>query len=110
MPGKRLPIGPFLPPIALAVLSLAGALAAMARAPLTGPVAMVFPPWWSAAQTIRAAASAGPVIRLGAVNFVAIVAPANAQERALLHHAGAWFLLDPIVVTGCLPASAQPNS
>ena len=97
--------GPYLPPVALGLLTLLGALAASARAPASGPVALVFPPWWSAAQTVMAASASGAVIRLGSLPFVAIVAPANAGERARLHHAGALLLLDPIMVTGCLPAA-----
>jgi hypothetical protein len=101
------PAGPYLPAIALSLLTLIGALAASARPPATGPVAAVFPPWWSAARTVAAASASGPVIRLGSLPFVVIVAPANARDRALLHHAGALLLIDPIMVSGCLRASAQ---
>jgi len=85
--------------ILLASLSPLGvALAATLAPPRTGPVAALFPPWWSARQSIAAAGSAGAVIRLGAFPCIVIVL---AMDRTLLRSHGAWLLLDPSAVGGC---------
>src|SRR5271155_3866907 len=68
--------------------------------PADGPVAAVFPPWWSDVHAIASASLAGAVMRLGAAPFVVIVA---AGDRVSLRRHGAWLLLDPRAAGGCAP-------
>ena len=94
---------PSLPITLLAAATLAPlavALAATLAPAPNGPVAAVFPPWWKAGQAIAQAWAAGPVIREGAAPFIIVVA---AADRARLRSLGAWLLLDPGAVGGCLP-------
>jgi len=58
----------------LAILASLAPAAAISAAP-TDPsrVAMVFPPWWSAARAFEAAASEGEILGEGGVPFVVIV-------------------------------------
>lgn len=88
----------------IALLPLGVAAAAVTAPPAQGPVAGVFPPWWSGARAVVAAGAAGPVVRFGSVPFIVIVA---AADRARLRAAGAWLLLDPRVVGGCGGARAS---
>lgn len=97
-------------PILLGTLGVAASLfAAMAvdaqpRTP--GRVAAVFPPWWSPAQAVGAAASAGDVAGVGAVPFIVVMRgpPATLAQRA--RSAGALLLLDPALAGACArPAS-----
>jgi hypothetical protein len=88
-------------PLALGLVSLGVVCGAAARAPAQGTVAMLFPPWWTQARSYAAASAVAPVVRLGGMNFVMIVAPADDRRRAGLYRAGAWLLLDPIVLSGC---------
>ncbi len=98
----RAPSLSFIVPAALGILSLGAVCGLAARAPAQGPVAMLFPPWWTQAQSYAAASAVGPVVRLGGVSFVMIVSPASDRRRADLYRAGAWLALNPIVVSGCL--------
>ncbi len=85
-------------PLVLGALSLWVALHA-AAAPTDGPVAALFPPWWGMSDTVLAASGAGQVVRAGALPFIAVVAQA---DRPALRRAGAWLLLDPLALAGCL--------
>jgi hypothetical protein len=80
------------------LVPLAVALASTLAPLPSGPVAAVFPPWWSATQAVASAASAGRVIRFGAFPFIVVVL---AADRAQLHAQGAWILLDPRALGGC---------
>jgi hypothetical protein len=91
----------------MAVLPLAVAAAALLAPPAQGAVAAVFPPWWDAAAAVTAAGAAGPVVRLGALPFVVVVA---AADRSVLRAAGAWLLLDPVALGGCAPAGIALSS
>ncbi len=89
----------------LAMLApLAAAVSALVAPAGSGPVAALFPPWWSERDSVEAAAAAGPVIRLGGVGFIVIVAQ---PDRRRLRQAGAWLLLDPIVAGLCSPSVPQ---
>jgi hypothetical protein len=98
-PGTRIACAFTLAAAAIAPLGVA-CLCALAPPP-AGPVAAVFPPWWSGARAFAAAAAAGPVARIGAFGFIVIAAPA---ERSRLRAAGAWLLLDPRAAGACSPA------
>ena len=87
--------------LTLALLPPVVAVASLFAAPADGPVAAVFPPWWSGADAVSAAWGAGPVVRFGAAPFIVIVA---AVDRAVLRRQGAWLLLDPRALGGCADA------
>jgi hypothetical protein len=79
-----------------------------------GRVAVIFPPWFSAGQSLGAIAAAnGRLIRFGNRGWVAIAAPDTAGKAfsGKLHSAGALALVNPILVGGCddssSPAVAQ---
>lgn len=84
---------------AFALLPLGAALATRAAPRGPGPVAAIFPPWWSAERSVVAAGTAGPVLRLGALPFVVVAA----ADHARLRQAGAWLLLDPFALAACGP-------
>lgn len=88
-------------PLILGVGSLAAALGVSLQPPRSGPVALLFPPWWSAPHAMRAAASAGSVVRFGAFPFIVVVAPDKGAFEQALRQAGAWFILNPQVLGGC---------
>jgi hypothetical protein len=85
----------------VAGLAAGGLLISVLGGPAGGPVAAVFPPWWSAARAVEAAGNGGTVLRLGPADFVVFVAPDEARGPERLRQAGAWLLLNPRGVTGC---------
>jgi hypothetical protein len=88
----------------LASLSPLGVALADTLAPQpAGPVAAVFPLWWSDMKAVAAAGAAGTVIRFGAFPFVVIV---MAADRRQLRWHGAWLLLDPRAFGGCSPSAS----
>jgi hypothetical protein len=101
-------------PVALAVLgvvaSLFAAVAVEAQPRTPGRVAAVFPPWWSAAQALGAAGSAGDVAGVGAVPFIVIVrgSPADLSQR--VRSAGALLLLDPALAGACARPAQNSSS
>ena len=66
------------------------------------PVAALFPPWWSAPRALAAASAGGMPVRFGAAGFVVIVMPDIPDAMQRLRQAGAWLLLDPKVLGGCV--------
>jgi len=67
-------------------------------------VAVVFPPWWNAEQTLSAAASAqAAFVRATAIPAVLVVRPDAEAGLTRLRDAGAWFAIDPRAVAACLP-------
>jgi hypothetical protein len=92
----------WLPCTALAAGSVLAALAMTLQPPESGPVAAVFPPWWSATQALVAAASAGTPIRFGATGFVVVILPDTQGAVGRLRQAGAWAVLDPLALGGCV--------
>jgi hypothetical protein len=65
--------------------------------------AAAFPPWWGLQRASIAAASAdSEIIRAGFVPTILVVRLAKADGRARLRAAGAWALIDPRAVGGCI--------
>ena len=64
-------------------------------------VAAVFPPWWSAAKVLAAAAEAGEVVDVGASPAVLIVRSQQPGLQGRLRAAGAILLLDPRGAGAC---------
>jgi hypothetical protein len=90
----------------LCLASLTGALALSMRPPETGPVALIFPPWWGGARAVAAAARSGAVIRFGARSFIVVVLPDSRGPHGRLRQSGAWLVLDPAQVGGCSDQSS----
>jgi hypothetical protein len=101
VPLRRMRVLPawLLPPL-LGAGSLLAALAVSLTPPASGPIAVLFPPWWSSARSVMAASAAGPVLRFGA-SFVVIVMPRVSHPFNVLRQQGAWALLDPLAFGGC---------
>jgi hypothetical protein len=96
-------------PGVLCALSLVAALALSLQPPASGPVALLFPPWWSAMRSVVAAASIGSIIRLGAVPFIVVVQPDRSGSRGRIGRSEAWLVLDPQALGGCglLPHASE---
>ena len=90
----------------LATLFIAVAAGAAPRDPAR--IAAVFPPWWTAAETASAAASAGQIAGVGAAPFILILRGESGRLEPGLRAAGAWLLLDPEAAGGCTPLNATP--
>jgi hypothetical protein len=69
--------------------------------PATGPLALIFPPWWGGTRAVVAAVRSGYVIRVGAQPFIVIVLPDSGAPGSRLRQSGAWLVLDPAGVGGC---------
>lgn len=102
-------------PVALGALgvflSLFAAVAVDAQPRTPGRVAAVFPPWWSPAQIIGAAGSAGDIAGAGGASFIVILRgdPSHLAQRA--RDAGALMLLDPALAGACArPVTSEPSS
>ncbi|WP_421739005.1 hypothetical protein [Caulobacter sp.] len=95
--------------LATAGAILAGLLAAVSvNAQPRDPsrVAAVFPPWWSVAQSVSAAGSAGRIAAVGGAPFIVILRgdPIDLAQRA--RSAGALLVLDPDLAGVCAPKEA----
>jgi hypothetical protein len=72
--------------------------------------AAIFPPGWSEADVMRAAARADlSIIRIGATSNIAIVRLPTIPAARALRQAGALILLPPNVLGGCLLAKADQD-
>ncbi|MEF2554577.1 hypothetical protein VQ042_25360 [Aurantimonas sp. A2-1-M11] len=84
------------------LVALAGMVAAMPEPSFarSQSVAAFFPPWWSQARVIRAAASAGSLLDVGQWSSVAVFAFSDAGLIHRLRDAGAILLVDAATI-GC---------
>ena len=94
----------WMPCVALAVGSMLAAAASSLGPPPGSPIAALYPPWWSASRSLLAAAAGGMPVRFGATRFVVVVVPDTPDAARLLRQAGAWLLLDPKALGGCVAA------
>jgi hypothetical protein len=86
----------------LAVSWIAVATLSLQARPGAEIVAVAFPPWWDAQQTIVAAASAGAaIVRTTAVPSLLVVRPEGQDGVTRLRQAGAWLAMDPQAVAAC---------
>ena len=92
----------------LAGLFAAAAVNATPRDPAR--IAAVFPPWWSPAEIIAAAGSAGTISGAGGAGNILILRgdPADLAQRA--RSAGAILILDPDLAGVCAPRSTEPTT
>ena len=94
----------WVPCVTLAAGSMLAAGASSLAPPAEGPIAALYPPWWSATQSLLAAGAGGLPVRFGAAGFVVVIVPDTADAAERLHQAGAWLLLDPKLLGGCFAA------
>jgi hypothetical protein len=104
----------FAPAIALLVIS-AMAVVAITLSPSgdEGQYVVVAPPWYNRTKTlIMASSTGGDVVDVGYFANVAIVHSNNLRFVAALYHSGAWLVIDPMELRGCLgfKQRAAPNS
>ena len=91
----------WLPAAAIAAVSTA-VVPVLAGRPLSASTAAgVFPPWWSEAEIISAAARAGSIVGSGTLPFVIIVRVEDGDAAKRLSEQGALFSLDPNGATMC---------
>jgi len=97
--------------VSLSIMVTLGLAAAVSAAP-TDPsrVAAIFPPWWSQARSVAAAASAGDILGVGGAPFVVIVHgdPITLTRRA--QTAGALFVLASDPLGYCNPPAKVSRS
>lgn len=80
----------------------------LAARPLDASLAAgVFPPWWSQAEILTAAAGAGAILATGTLPFVVIVRSAGGDAAKRLSDQGALFSLDPNGAAMC--ARTEPR-
>lgn len=82
---------------------------AVSAPPRSGQAAVLFDPGLSRAQTLLQISTAGAeLVRFGpAPGLVVVDLPE--QGPAALRSAGAWLVLDPLLLGGCGPASQTPS-
>lgn len=99
-------------PLALSTLgvalSLFAAVAVDAQPRTPGRVAAVFPPWWSSAQIVGAAGSAGDIAGAGGASFIVILSGDPDDLSARARSAGALMLLDPALAGACARPAQAP--
>jgi hypothetical protein len=103
-------LGDFAPAIALLVVSV-GAIFMAAFSPSgdRGQYAVLAPPWYSRAQTLKLAVTAGgDVVDVGNLQNVVIVHSGSPRFVAALYHSGAWLVVDPLELRGCLGFKPTP--
>ena len=90
-------------PVALLLVSwLAVAALTLQVCPDTEVVAVAFPPWWTAEQAFRAAASAdAAIVRTSAIPSILVVRPHDLNGLARLRAAGVWLTIDPQAIAAC---------
>ncbi len=110
---------PFWSAILLLIASTATLSALEAEPRETSDVAAVFPPWLSSAAAFAGVAKAGgDVVRAGVLPTILVAHGDDPGFPARLHEAGAWLVLDPFALGGCLTGNAtfsgeaanEPNS
>ena len=69
-------------------------------------VAVVFAPWTDEATAMsRVGAAGGAVIRAGGADFISVAIPQSPDFADAIRAAGAWLLLDPQLVGGCMTST-----
>jgi hypothetical protein len=86
----------------MAALTLAVCAIDEARPSDAFGAAAVFPPWWSAQQSLAASTHAGPVTGLGALPFIVLLRASDPGLAARAHAAGALVLVDSARAGLCL--------
>ena len=90
--------------LAFSLFTLGAPLALMAGPKDMGEgVAIVFAPWTDEATAMsRVGAAGGAVVRAGGAGFISVAMPQSPEFAKDIRAAGAWLLLDPQIVGGCM--------
>jgi hypothetical protein len=98
------------PASVLLIASLGGVLvAALSPSGDRGQYAVVAPPWYNLTQAVGLVSSAGgDVVELGGFANVVIAHSENPQFVRALYRAGAWMVIDPLELKGCLGFAPAP--
>ena len=95
---------------ALASLYAAARIGLEPRDPARG-VGVIFAPWTGAdAAFVRAVEAGGRFVRFGGLPFIVVVEPDGADYLDRIKAAGALLIVDPLVITACLPSSTTVAS
>jgi hypothetical protein len=94
----------FAPAITLLIVSAVGILlSALSPSGGRGQYAVIAPPWYSFAQTAGLVATAGgDIVDFGAIADVVIAHSDSPGFVGALYRAGAWLVIDPVGLRGCL--------
>jgi hypothetical protein len=100
----------FVPATALLVVSAVGIFAAtLSPSADRGLYAVMAPPWYSVTQTVGLVSRAGgDLVDFGGLANVVIVHSANPRFVRALYRAGAWLVIDPVLLRGCLRVERDP--
>lgn len=93
-----------------ACATLVMAMSAAAAPTDAARVAAVFPPWWSSARVMEAAATAGDIAGAGAHSSILIVSSGAPGLAARLRDAGAVVLLSPGLAGLCAVPASEVHS
>jgi hypothetical protein len=98
-----------LPAVALLIVSAVGiAAAALSPSGDGGQYAVVTPPWYDRSETMGLVAIAGgDIIDFGGSSNVVIAHSDNPGFVRGLYHAGAWLVIDPVILRGCLKLTLE---
>jgi hypothetical protein len=92
-------------PAAALLLSSVFATLLIGLAPAAGQtqLAVIAPPWWNLMQTAEMVGAAeGDVVDIGGLPNVVIAHSDDPGFVAALYRRGAWLVLDPVLLRGCL--------
>jgi hypothetical protein len=94
----------FAPAIALLIVSFGGIfIANFSPSGDRGQYAVVAPPWYNLTQTARLVGRAGgDIVDFGGLANVVIAHSEIPGFIPALYRAGAWLVIDPVAVRGCL--------
>jgi hypothetical protein len=75
-----------------------------------GQYAVVAPPWFSLAQTAGLVGMAGgDIVEVGGLSSVVIAHSVNPTFVHSVYRAGAWLVIDPVRLRGCLGLDRNPK-
>jgi len=105
---KTRAVGPLLVTTLAILAGLFGAVAVNAAPTDPSRIAVVFPPWWTPAQTVAAAGAVGDIAAAGGASFIIILRgdPSDLARRA--RSAGGLLVLDPDLAGVCAPKEPRP--
>lgn len=100
----------FLPALLLLAFSAFATFAVTLGSPKEGSqMAVVAPPWYSMGETVSlVVAAGGRIVETGGFGNVLVAASDDPRFSSELYQAGAWLVVDPIRLRGCLGLAASP--
>jgi hypothetical protein len=94
----------------LVVGALGISAATLSPSSARGQYAVMAPPWYDLAQTVGLVAGAdGDLVDLGGLTNIVIVHSAKPGFVRALYRAGAWLVIDPGLLRGCLGLDRKPT-